>query len=160
MGRSYFVSRGMTMSIIEIMQVEHGFLCSQIEIIERMLPQTASQAEIRAQLLLFITALESHAMLEEKLLFRELETHLGADGTVISLRDNMGHHELLQALEYLYSQEDLEKSRQMLPSILFSIRKHFQAEEREMFRLAKSVIPDWQLQDLGKNWMAQRSVLA
>lgn len=144
------------MLITNVMEVEHQLLSNQADFIEQHLPQVRDMSELRGLLGNFIAAFESHARLEETLLFRELETYLGASGTILSLRDNMGHEELISAMQHVLGLADLDEARLKLAKILNFARKHFTREEKELFPLAEKEMKFNHLASLGDKWMAKR----
>jgi hemerythrin-like domain-containing protein len=144
------------MLITNVMEVEHRLLNNQADFIEQRLPQVQDISELRGLLENFIAAFESHARLEETLLFRELENYLGAGGTILSLRDNMGHEEMSSAMQHVMAQEDLKEARLKLVKTLNFARKHFIREEQELFPLAEKEMKFSHLAALGDKWMARR----
>ena len=144
------------MVITDILKIEHSMLNYQVEEIERYLPKVTELAELRGQLEIYKAALFSHANLEEELLFRQLETYIGTDGVVLSLRDNMGHYEMEKGVDAILAYDDLEQVKSLVPRLVVKVRKHFEAEETVLFPLAEEEMKYRHLGELGDQWLAQR----
>jgi len=82
---------------------------------------------------------------------------MGPDGMVISLRDNMGHYEMEQGVDAILAFEDLDRIKASIPRLVVEVRKHFEAEESELFPLAEGEMKYRQLGELGDQWLSQRS---
>lgn len=144
------------MVITDILKIEHSMLNYQAQQIEANLPNVQDLSQLRGQLEIYKVALFSHARLEEELLFRPLETYLGSDGVVLSLRDNMGHYEMEQGVDAIQAFEDLEKVKALIPRLVVQVRKHFESEERNLFPLAEEEMKYRHLGKLGDKWLTLR----
>jgi regulator of cell morphogenesis and NO signaling len=146
----------MTMKITEALLGEHGVLYAQFDHIEQAVPWAESLAWLKAQGALIKAAVETHAQIEEELLFKALEPHLGGGGPLAVMR--MEHEEIEGGLSALPDAEDLETAGHHLLKVVQVARQHFAKEEQVLFPMAEQVLGLGQLTDLGERWALERKV--
>jgi hemerythrin-like domain-containing protein len=102
------------------------------------------------------TALAGHAHLEEDLLFKTLEPHIGAMGPLAVMR--MEHDQIEGGLERLPAARELEQARELLLQVVEVARGHFAKEEQVLFPMASQALSAETLIDLGEQWAKRRAV--
>jgi regulator of cell morphogenesis and NO signaling len=146
----------MTMKITEALLGEHGVLYAQFDHLEQAVPRAESLAWLKAQGALLKAAVETHAQIEEELLFRTLDPHLGGGGPLAVMR--MEHEEIEGGLSALPDAEDIEAAGNRLLRVVQVARQHFAKEEQVLFPMAEQVLGPERLTDLGARWAKQRRV--
>jgi hemerythrin-like domain-containing protein len=101
-------------------------------------------------------ALAGHAQLEEDLLFKTLERHIGSIGPLAVMR--MEHDQIEEGLERLPAVRELEQVRELLLQIVEVARGHFAKEEQVLFPMASQALSTETLIDLGEQWARRRAV--
>ena len=88
------------MKITDALLGEHGVFYSQFEYMERALPESDDPDRLNVEVSLLsaslVAALETHARLEDELLFDALEVQVGPIGPLVMMRQE--HQEIEQAL--------------------------------------------------------------
>lgn len=93
-------------------------------------------------------ALESHARLEDELLFNALKPHLGAQGGPLAMM-RMEHGQITDLLGRIESAASLEEGCVLATQVIQVARGHFQKEEQVLFRMARQFLGDEELFALG-----------
>lgn len=145
------------MRILHALLGEHGVLYAQFRHLEEALPEADSLGEVKAQAAILGAALATHAQLEEELLFRALDPHLGGGGPLAVMR--MEHEQIEGALEKLATAEELETAREQLLGVVDVAQHHFAKEEQVLFPMASQVLSEEALMRLGSQWAESRSVV-
>ncbi|HZD57759.1 MAG TPA: hemerythrin domain-containing protein [Anaerolineales bacterium] len=144
------------MKITEALLGEHGVLYAQFDHLEQAVPRADSLAWLKAQGALLKAAVETHAQIEEELLFKTLEPHLGGGGPLAVMR--MEHSEIEGGLSTLPDAEDVETAGHLLLRVVQVARQHFAKEEQVLFPMAEQVLGPERLADLGEQWAEWRKV--
>lgn len=144
------------MDIIEALLGEHGALSAQFDYLEAAAPQLPLSA-LKAQADLLAAALQSHARLEDELLFTALEPALGA-GSPALLGMRLMHEEIDRGLEACRAAVDETEAQGDLLGVLGLARQHFLGEEQTLFPIARERISRETREALGAEWAARRSV--
>ena len=134
------------MNMIEVLQVEHGFLAKMMDLIEEHAassPRANPPVEVCR---MAMDLLASHARMEDDLLFTALEPHVGAYGPLILVDHRNDHREILQNFEAAskMGEGSVEKS---LAAARFT-RAHFDKEEKVLFTLARRALGKDELEEL------------
>lgn len=145
------------MKITDAFLGEHGVFYAQFTHLEAVLPQLGDLAQIRAQAALLTAALESHAHLEDNLLFDPLEPHLGQGGPLAVMR--MEHQQIEEGLGMLPAAPDAAAARQLLLQVIALARGHFAKEEQVLYPMAHQALGEEGLRALGARWAVQREVV-
>jgi len=145
------------MKITDAFLGEHGVFYAQFSHLEQTVPNTAALGEVQAQAALLTAALETHAHLEEELLFSTLEPHLGQGGPLAVMR--MEHQEIEGGLARLPGLGELAPARQLLLRVVQVARDHFAKEEQVLYPIAHQALGEAKLEELGARWAAQREVI-
>jgi len=110
------------MKITDAFLGEHGVFYAQFSHLEQTVPNTAALGEVQAQAALLTAALETHAHLEEELLFSTLEPHLGQGGPLAVMR--MGSVGMAHLLE-----------REGVPTIM-----HLSCRDKNLIALQSTIL--------------------
>ncbi len=146
------------MTIIEALEAEHATFSAVFDQVERLLPTLENVAEVKLLGRLVEGLLRGHAAAEVDLGYAALDHVLEHRGQLDHLyRD---HEELDARWERVRVAGDLREARRLLETALSASRKHFDGEERTVFRLIERVLPEAALAELGTAWMQQRRPLA
>ena len=136
---------------------EHAVFYAQFSHLEKAVPTADNLGEVLAQTALLDAALESHANLEEELLFVHLEPHLGTqDGPLAVMRAE--HDEIKGGLSQLPQLQNLDEAQNLLLHIIAVAREHFAKEERILYQMAEQTLGEEKLTQLGSEWARQRNV--
>jgi len=100
-------------------------------------------------------ALESHAGLEDRLLFVALEPGLGTQGGPLAVM-RMEHELIGTAIHRLAVATDAAEARRLLGEITATARSHFAKEENVLFPMAERFLGADRLDELGAEWAAAR----
>lgn len=137
---------------------EHGIFHFMLAQIERSLPALDSTSAIQHRIALFASALESHADIEDELLFNALELHLGAQGGPLFVM-RMEHDQIKELLGRIESATDPDSARALAKQMIQVTREHFQKEEQILFRMAHQFLGEDELASLGAEWARRRAPL-
>ncbi|HEX9670722.1 MAG TPA: hemerythrin domain-containing protein [Thermoanaerobaculia bacterium] len=145
------------MKITDALRGEHGVLLRMLEFVAGE-ARGASLGDAQAMGRLLRQAIESHAQLEDELLFCALEPSLPAQqGPLAVMR--MEHAEIEGSLERLARETAAEGAGALLLHLAEVARDHFAKEEQVLFPLAERVLPAERLVEIGTTWAERRAVL-
>lgn len=144
------------MEITDALLGEHAVFYALFDHLERIVPTVDAVDEVKSQGALLAAALETHAALEDSLLFDALERRIGSAGPLMAMRME---HDLIEArLQQVVAVEQLGEAQQLLLEVIETAREHFSKEELALFRIAQQALSPEVLTDLGEQWAAQRAV--
>lgn len=144
------------MKLIDALLGEHGAFNALFNGIEKMAVAGGELAQIESATAALAAELESHAKLEEELLFPALEPHLENDELISEM---LAEHEQIQAgLERIEGARDIREALDAVQETLSLARRHFHKEEEVLYPLAHRVLDDQVQTELGKTWAAARKV--
>lgn len=148
------------MKITDAFVGEHAILYAQFDHLDEAVVEAISLAEVKAQGAMLAVALRSHADLEEELLFKPLEEHLGSDEALKGARADHYKIEKLtsEMLDHLTDIRRLGHARRLLLQVLETSREHFAREEASLFPEAEKVLGSEKLSELGDKWAGQRNI--
>ncbi len=144
------------MILTEALLGEHAVFYAQFDHLVQTVPSVGDLKIIQAQTALIASALATHAQLEEDLLFKALDPHLGEMGPLAVMR--MEHQEIESTLEQILNLEDLVEAKQKLLHVVHLAREHFAKEEQVLYPMASKILGSEQLTMLGEQWAERRSV--
>jgi len=144
------------MILTEALLGEHAVFYAQFDHLDQTVPGVGDLTIIHTQTTLIASALATHAQLEEDLLFKALDPHLGEMGPLAVMR--MEHQEIESTLEQILNLEDLVEAKQKLLHVVHLAREHFAKEEQVLYPMASKVLGSEQLTTLGEQWAERRSV--
>lgn len=145
------------MKLTDALRGEHGVFYTQLGHLEQIVPSVEDLASIKSQAALLAAALATHAQLEEELLFRALDPHLGEMGPLAVMR--MEHQEIEDTLAQIPDVEDLVECQSRLMRLVEVARQHFAKEEQILFGLAEQTLGEDALSNLGSRWAERRGVM-
>jgi len=144
------------MKITDAFLGEHAVFYAQFDHMEQTIPVADSLEQVKTQGLMLTSALKGHAQLEEELLFKNLELHIGPTGPLAVMRAE--HNQIEQSLESLPDAQSLGQAQDLLLKVIAVARNHFAKEEQILYRLALQTLSTEILSDLGTQWAEQRAV--
>ena len=144
------------MKITDAFLGEHAVFYAQFDHMEQFIPMATSGEQVKTQGEMLKSALASHAYLEEELLFKNLELHIGPMGPLAVMRSE--HDQIERSLENLPGTQDLAQAQTLLLRVIEIARNHFAKEEQILYPLARKTLTPEMLSDLGTQWAKQRSV--
>ena len=144
------------MNLIDALLGEHGAFNALFDAIEKMAESGGEMAQIESATTILAVELESHATLEEELLFPVLEPHLASDDLIAELQAE--HRAIQDGLERLQNAQDIREAVEAMDQTLVAIRGHFRREEEVLYPLARRVLDDETQSHLGEAWAAARAV--
>ena len=144
------------MKITDAFLGEHAVFYAQFGYMEQVIPGATSVMQVKTQGAMLKAALEGHAKLEEELLFKNLESHIGPQGPLAVMRAE--HDEIERSLESLPSIQELAQAQALLLKVIEVARNHFAKEEQILYPIAQQTLSPENLSDLGSEWAAHRSV--
>jgi iron-sulfur cluster repair protein YtfE (RIC family) len=98
--------------------------------------------------------LESHAQIENRLLFDALEPMMGGMGPLAVMR--MEHDSIGRCIHALPTAADAPAALALLREIVGTAREHFAKEENILFVMAERFLGAARLEELGAQWSEQR----
>lgn len=143
------------MFITDALLGEHAVFHLLIQHIEQTLPAFDSLPSIQHHIAAFAFALETHAGLEDELLFIALEPHLGTRNRPLALM-RMEHNQITDLLGRIKSAASLVQGSAFALQMIQVTRGHFQKEEHVLFRMARQVLGEDELFILGAKWEQRR----
>ncbi|MCG3154688.1 MAG: hypothetical protein DKINENOH_01282 [bacterium] len=146
------------MKIIEALLGEHGVLYALFDYLEKSIPPAKDLALVKSQGAMLAAALETHAHLEDELLFVAFEAHLDPrSGPLAVMR--LEHEAIAQSLQLMQETQEIAEARNLLLHTIQTARAHFAKEEQIVFRMAQNMLEAETLALLGARWAARRRVL-
>lgn len=148
------------MDIVSALRGEHGPLRHMLDVLRLAAPRF-SPAEMRVAALLTSEAVESHARIEDELLFNALiDSGRIPAGPVEAMR---AEHSRIESLfgQLLAPEETPGRppTERTVAVLVETIRHHFAHEEQVLFRMAGDLLPAELLDSLGRLWAERRSVV-
>jgi len=149
------------MLITDALLGEHGVFHFMLARIEQSLsaldalPADASLSALQQRIVLFASTLESHASIEDELLFNALEPHLGIQGGPLAVM-RIEHDQITDLLGKIESASDLASARALTAQMIQVTRGHFQKDEQALFRMARQFLSEDELKSLGEKWSQRR----
>ncbi len=144
------------MKITEALLGEHGAFYAQFEHLERAVPAAEALAQVQSQMALLSAALDTHARLEDQLLFTALDPHLGPMGPLAVMR--MEHDQIEGLFGRISQASSLSEAQDLTLQLIRVARDHFTKEERVLFPMATQILGPKTLLELGARWSEQRQV--
>ncbi len=144
------------MKITEALLGEHGVFYAQFEHLERAVPTAETLAQVQSQMALLSAALDTHARLEDRLLFTALDPYLGPVGPLAVMR--MEHDQIEGLFGRISQASNLPEAQGLTLQLLRIAQDHFAKEERVLFPMAAQILAPETLSELGVRWSEQRRV--
>ncbi|MEW5847464.1 MAG: hemerythrin domain-containing protein [Myxococcota bacterium] len=144
------------MKITDALLGEHGALYPMMDNVEATLKRATTMEECQAAIGPLLSALISHAKLEDALLFPAIEEGIGPDGPLAVMHAE--HERIEELFDRAMHARSAAEARDYMADALELTREHFGKEERVLFSIAQRVIPAERLQQLGDDWAESRRV--
>lgn len=144
------------MKITEALLGEHGAFYAQLEHLERATPTAETLAQVQSQMALLSAALDTHARLEDQLLFTALDPYLGPMGPLAVMR--MEHDQIESLFGRISQASSLSEAQGLTLQLIHIAQDHFAKEERVLFPMATQILDQETLLELGVRWSEQRQV--
>ena len=144
------------MKLTDALIAEHGVFYIFFDQVLAVASSGASVDQLKCVTRVLSAAVETHAGLEEALLFPALEPHLGTGGPLAVMRDE--HADVKQALEQMEGIRDAGDGAERVVRALHHLRDHFQKEESVLFSIARQILDDETQNRLGEAWAEARRV--
>lgn len=103
------------------------------------------------------SALDTHAEIEDRLLFGPLASYTTADPGIFQLMEEE-HHTIAELLRQIARARSSEKAAELLSEMIAAARAHFEKEEEVAFPRAEQLLGAEELRKLGKRWSEERGV--
>jgi regulator of cell morphogenesis and NO signaling len=136
---------------------DHQVFRGQFEDLEKGLRSGAAWSEIEEQLDALNAALETHAELEDELLFSALEPIIGPVGPLAVMR--MEHEAIGNIFFQLQESADLAVKEGIVTHLLEIARPHFAKEEQILFPMAEQQLDSNTLEQLGAQFANRRRIV-
>jgi hemerythrin-like domain-containing protein len=136
---------------------EHSAFYMLFNQVEEIATIEGAMAQIRGATTVLAAMVESHATIEEELLFTALEPHLGREAGPIA-QMYAEHEELERLLGQIEEAQDVAQATALVAEALSAARSHFRKEEQVLFPMAQNLLGDEALTRLGKAWAEARGV--
>lgn len=144
------------MKITDALLGEHAVLYDLFGHLRNTAVSSGDIAEIHGAVAAVDRLLLSHARVEEGLLFPRLDALLGQMGPLAVMRSE--HHGIEDLLEAARRETDIASLKTLVGRLLELAYGHFQKEEMVLFGMARQVLGDEVLSELGDEWAAARKV--
>ena len=145
------------MKLTDALIGEHSAFYTLFDAIEEIATRESAMAIILGATAILEAMVDSHATLEDELLFTALEPHLGKhDGPLAIMRAE--HEEMKRLLWQIEDAVDADEAILLVEEALSAARRHFQKEEQVLFPMARRLLGDEELTRLGSAWAEARRV--
>lgn len=150
--------REKTVKLIDALLGEHGAYYALFNAIEKMADTEGELAQIESATAALAAELDTHATFEEDVLFPALEPHMENDDLISELCEE---HKAIQAgLRRIEDARDIREAMDAVQQTLSKARRHFSNEEEILYPLARRMLDEKVLTQLGDTWAAARKVKA
>lgn len=147
------------MRITQALLGEHGAIYPLFELIETS-TANAGLTELKARAGSLLSAITSHARIEDDLLRPAIQAYLPAPPTAEDGTVPPTDHEVIEAgLSKVLASANLEDARHALLETVAIARKHFLKEETIIFTIAARELSREVQQQLGAEWARRRGVV-
>jgi hemerythrin-like domain-containing protein len=137
---------------------EHGAFRALFNTIEEMTATAGDVAQIESATAVLVTKINSHAALEEELLFPMLEPHV--ETNVLLDKMHAEHEQIRRGLGRIEDARDIGEAVEAVQQTVGVARSHFETEEEVLYALAQRVLDNETLIQLGEAWVAARNMKA
>ncbi len=145
------------MKLTDALIGEHSAFYTLFDAIEEIATRESAMAIILGATAILEAMVDSHATLEDELLFTALEPHLGKhDGPLAIMRAE--HEEMKRLLWQIEDAVDGDEAILLVEEALSAARNHFQKEEQVLCPMAQGLLGDETLTRLGRAWAEARRV--
>lgn len=142
------------MKITDALLGEHAVFYAQFTECERSVADV-DLVSLKREAAVIASALESHARLENELLFVELAQRSGVPMFQVMEQE---HGVIENMLAQIQDARDAERARVLVLDVIEAARLHFMKEERMAFPTAEQLLGQTELMRLGERWAEARGV--
>ncbi len=146
------------MKITEALFAEHLVFHNLFDHIEVVLPKLKTLAEVKALAGMMEYLLRAHSATEDDLFLGPMEHCFEQIGQRETFHEE--HKEIDRSLTRVQDATRLKQAQELLLAAVSYSRRHFDREERVVFPMAEQVMNSNTLQELGRVWMEQRTIVA
>ena len=146
-------AKAVTLSVLDLLLGEHAILHVQLRFLRQSLGRWESLRKLRSHVDLLALEVSSHAKLENDLLLTALGQELEE---LLPLHTE--HEQVKEAVERLLKQEDLSQAQTQLAHLIDSVQGHFRREEKNLIPLARRILSEEELNNLGLQWAIRRGI--
>jgi hemerythrin-like domain-containing protein len=142
------------MNLIDALLGEHGAVRCQLEHLRKSL-QGMPLDILKAEFGVVAAVLETHAKLEDDLIFKGLQSKLDFPDTI--------HHEhevIHDLVSRVMEQKDASDARRLLVRVMEAVERHFEKEEKVLFPAAVRTLDAARLTQAATLWAERRRVTA
>lgn len=133
------------MKVTECLNTEHGVFLTQLGVLERMLKENASPAELRAATLAIAEPVERHRDAEESILYPAIREHFGQDFPPVQVME-AEHKEIEHFLRGVASGDG--NVPDLVRGFIDILREHIAKEINVLFPMAEQRIADADLEQM------------
>lgn len=145
------------MKLTDALLGEHATFYVLFDEIQDIAETESAIAQWRGATTVLRAMVNSHAILEERLLFSALEPLFGQqEGPLAVLKAE--HREMERMLANMLEEPDVDRAILWISEALNASRDHFRKEERVLFPMAQRMLGDETLTRLGQAWAETRRV--
>ena len=144
------------MKITDAFLGEHAVFYAQFEECETMLDRSNLDS-LKHAAAVIASALESHAELEDKLLFGPLAIYSDGEPGIFQLMEEE-HTAIANFLGAIAAAKDAGRASELLSEMMAAARAHFEKEEQVAFPRVEQLLGADELRRLGREWSAARGV--
>ena len=137
------------MKLTDALLGEHGAFYALFDQVEALASIAESGTQVQSATAVLSALIQSHAALEDELLFKALEPHLGQAGPLSVMRSE--HDEIEQAMFKIEDASTYDEAAQLVRPALAAARNHFHKEEHVLFRMAERLLDEQTLTHLGRS---------
>ncbi|HET9438718.1 MAG TPA: hemerythrin domain-containing protein [Longimicrobiales bacterium] len=144
------------MKITDAFLGEHAVFYAQFEECETMLDRSNLDS-LKHAAAVIASALESHAELEDKLLFGPLAVYSDGEPGIFQLMEEE-HTSIANFLGAIAVAKDAGRASELLSEMIAAARAHFEKEEQVAFPRVEQLLGAEELRRLGREWSVARGV--
>lgn len=144
------------MRITDAFLGEHGAFKAMFAKIEKLAEFSGDLAQIESAMAVLETEIETHAALEEDMLFPMLAKQPDHVELVAKMRAQ--HKEIFNAWDRIEGARDVTEALELVTHAVEVARGHFESEEATFYPTVRKVLSDEQLSQLAEAWAAARHV--
>jgi hemerythrin-like domain-containing protein len=144
------------MKITDAFLGEHAVFYAQFTECEDILDR-ADLESLRHMAAVLASALDTHAQLEDKLLFGPLASRLNDELGIFQLMEQE-HTQIAQLLGQISTAHTPGRAGELMSEMIAAARAHFEKEEQVAFPRAEQILGEDELRRLGRIWSDARGV--
>ena len=144
------------MKLTDALRGEHAVIYQLFDFVRETVAKSDDIQDVRGAASVLEKLIESHAQIEDDLLFPRLEPFIGEMGPLAVMRSE--HSGIRDFLEAARREREIGALKSVLGGLLDLAHGHFQKEEMALFAMAEQFLDEAALTELGDEWAARRNV--